>query len=74
MIDVAAILEKHKRSESSKKRKLHPAIRITGFDLADEDAVALCDAVDAAAMGSRAADTETTPCSLATSFSRRLDW
>jgi hypothetical protein len=76
MIDLAAILEQHKRSESLRKRKLYPAIRITGFDVADEDAAALCDAIDAAAMGSRVeeTDTEMLPCSRVTSFSRRLDW
>lgn len=79
MIDLAAILEQHKRSEVLAKRKLLPAIRITGFDPADEDAAALCDAVDAVdgvvpTEPVTETDVEMPACSRVTSFSRRLDW
>jgi erythromycin esterase-like protein len=46
MIDLSAILEQHERSEKLARRKLFPAIRVTGFDEVDQEAAALCDAID----------------------------
>lgn len=73
MIDLTAILEQHRRGEVSAKRKLHPAIRVTGFDEADKEAAALCDAIDEAAARTMTAP-EMISCTRVSSFARRLDW
>ena len=47
MIDLSAVLTRHQRLESRAKRKLQPAIQVTGHDQVDQEAAALCDAIDA---------------------------
>ena len=71
MIELSAILEQHQRSETLAKRKLFPAIRVTGFTEADQDAAALCDAVDDF---SRDQVSDIATCARIPSFSRRLQW
>lgn len=73
MIDLSAILEQHQRAESLARRKLHPAIRVIGFDEADQEAAALCEAIDDAA-------TETARtrvinfCTKASPIAGRMEW
>jgi hypothetical protein len=42
-----AILARHQRTEKMAKRKLQPAIRVTGTAEIDTEAEAICDALDA---------------------------
>lgn len=45
-IDLFAILAQHQRSEKMAKKKLQPAIRVTGTAEIDTEAEALCDILD----------------------------
>ncbi|KEF57205.1 uncharacterized protein A1O9_07395 [Exophiala aquamarina CBS 119918] len=68
-IDLFAILSQHQRSENLSKRRLQPAIRLTGTGDSDNEAAALCDTLDGAM---------TLPllekCSTVSSLRRSLDW
>jgi len=69
MIDLTAILAQHQRTERAANRKIQPAIRVTGFDDVDQEAAALCEAID----GTNALP-EPSACSRVSSYTRRLDW
>ena len=45
-IDLFAILAQHQRTEKMAKKKLQPAIQVTGTTDVDIEAEALCDALD----------------------------
>ena len=45
-IDLFAILAQHQRNEKLAKRKLQPAVQVTGTADIDKEAEALCDALD----------------------------
>ncbi|KAL2400148.1 hypothetical protein ABEF93_005805 [Exophiala dermatitidis] len=68
-IDLFAILVQHQRNETLARRKLQPATRITGTADIDEEAAAICDAVDEM-------DNATTfgRCSNMSSSSHKLEW
>ncbi|KIV78832.1 hypothetical protein PV11_06442 [Exophiala sideris] len=68
-IDLFAILAQHQRNERMAKRKLQPAIRVTGTANIDEEAAALCDVLDG--------EGESPPlenCSRKSSFPQTLEW
>ncbi|OAP54419.1 hypothetical protein AYL99_11520 [Fonsecaea erecta] len=68
-IDLFAILAQHQRSERMAKRKLQPAIRVTGTADIDTEAEALCEALDGVA------DSPTLEkCSRVSSFPQTLEW
>lgn len=68
-IDLFAILAQHQRTEKLAKRKLQPAIRVTGIASNDTEAEALCDALD---------DVADAPalnqCSRISSFPHAVEW
>jgi len=68
-IDLTAILVQHQRSEKMAKRKLQPTIRITGMTEVDDEASALCDAIDGAVDLP-----QLEACSKLSSFARKLEW
>lgn len=47
-IDLFAILSQHQRSENLSKKRLQPAIRVTGGGAIDTEAADLCDVLDGA--------------------------
>ncbi|KAI1616310.1 iron-sulfur cluster-binding protein [Exophiala viscosa] len=68
-IDLFAILAQHQRNEKMAKKKLQPAIRVTGLADIDEEATALCDVLDGKG--------ESPPlenCSRKSSFPQTLEW
>ncbi|KAJ9609878.1 hypothetical protein H2200_006207 [Cladophialophora chaetospira] len=68
-IDLFAILAQHQRSEKLAKRKVQPAIRLTGTADIDAEAEALCDALDGVA------DSPTLEkCSRKLSFPHTVEW
>ena len=69
MIDLTAILAQHQRTERAANRKVQPTIRVTGFDDVDQEAAALCEAID----GTNALP-EPSACSRVSSYTRRLEW
>ena len=69
-IDLAAILAQHQRAEAKEKRKLQPAIRVTGHAEVDQEAAALCDAID----GAVERLPEVPVCTRVTSWTRRMEW
>lgn len=68
-IDLFAILSQHQRSEKLSKKRLQPAIRLTGSAGIDTEAEAICDVLDG---GGEAPALE--KCSRVSSLSRTLDW
>ncbi|KAH0843133.1 hypothetical protein AYO21_03424 [Fonsecaea monophora] len=68
-IDLFAILAQHQRNEKMAKRKLQPAIRVTGTAEIDTEAEALCDALDGVADSP-----SLEKCSRISSLSQTLEW
>ncbi|KIW31524.1 uncharacterized protein PV07_03168 [Cladophialophora immunda] len=68
-IDLFAILAQHQRNEKMAKRKLQPAIRVTGTADIDTEAEALCDALEGVA---NSPSLET--CSRISSLTQTLEW
>ncbi|KIX04917.1 uncharacterized protein Z518_05788 [Rhinocladiella mackenziei CBS 650.93] len=68
-IDLFAILTQHQRNEKMAKRKLQPAIRVTGTADIDQEAAALCDAIDGTVDGP-----QLEKCSRTSSFPQTLEW
>jgi thiamine monophosphate kinase len=68
-IDLFAILAQHQRNEKLAKKKLQPAIRVTAMADIDEEAVALCDAIDG-----MAESPALEKCSRTSSSRQTLEW
>ncbi|EXJ86090.1 hypothetical protein A1O1_06459 [Capronia coronata CBS 617.96] len=68
-IDLFAILAQHERNEKLAKKKLQPAIRITSSAEIDEEAAAICDAIDG-----MDETTSLEKCSKISSFPQTLEW
>jgi hypothetical protein len=69
MVDLSAVLAQHQRTEKAARRKLRPAIRITGSDAVDMEAEAISEALDSAT-----AEETGPPCIRVPSFPARMDW
>ncbi|KAK5051410.1 hypothetical protein LTR84_003062 [Exophiala bonariae] len=68
-IDLFAILSQHQRSERLSKKRLQPAIRVTGAGFIDTEAADLCDVLDGAV-----APPTLEQCSKVSSWRRTVDW
>lgn len=68
-IDLFAILSQHQRSEKLSKKRLQPAIRVTGDASIDTEAAELCDALDGAV-----ALPMLEQCSRVSSWRRNVEW
>ena len=66
---MVAILAQHQRNEKLAKRKLQPAIRVTGTADIDAEAEALCDALDDVA-----GSTTLEKCSQKPNFPHAVEW
>ncbi|KIW13214.1 hypothetical protein PV08_08401 [Exophiala spinifera] len=69
-IDLFAILAQHQRSEKMAKKKLQPAIRVTGTTDVDAEAEALCDILDGVSDNSPSLE----KFSRKSSFPQLLEW
>lgn len=68
-IDLFAILAQHQRNEKLAKKKLQPAIRVSAMADIDEEAAAVCDAIDGMAESPSFEN-----CSRMSSFPQTLEW